>query len=219
LYHYDSLVSDNQQLFEEEYMKAGLAMAVFCSGLLLGCNLIASPDKPTSKQVNKSPADSFSAADRAFITNAAEANLAEIDTAKMIEQKSKDPGVRDFAKRMVTDHTQASQNLATVAEMAGITLPTSPSAGDRTQQDELKKLSGAKLTETYVRDELAGHKQVISVFESEIEHGQDEAAKNYAAQTLPTLQDHIRIAEDVAGRMGMSGKGGLTQQSDAITVR
>jgi putative membrane protein len=219
LCHYDSLVSDNQQIFEEEYMKAGLAMAVLCSGLLLGCNLIASPGKPTSKEINKSPADSFSAADRAFITNAAEANLAEIDTAKMIEQKSKDPGVRDFAKRMVTDHTQASQNLATVAEMAGITLPTNPSTADRTQEDGLKKLSGAKLTETYMGDELTGHKQVISAFESEIEHGQDEAVKNYATQTLPTLQDHIRIAENVAGRMGLSGKAGLTQESDAITVR
>src|SRR6201988_1715400 len=114
----------------------------------------------------------------------------------MIEQKSKDSGVKDFAKRMVTDHTQASQSLATVAEMVGVTLPTTPSAADRTREDELEKLAGAKLNETYLRDELAGHKEVISAFESEIEHGQNEAAKNYAAQTLPTLQDHVRIAED-----------------------
>jgi putative membrane protein len=200
-------------------MKAGLGIAVVCSTLLLGCNLIASPGKQTEKQISKSPAESLSAADRTFITTAAEANLAEIETAKMIEQKSKDPAVRDFAKRMVTDHTQASQTLATVAEMTGISLPASPSAADRTQEDELKKLSGAKLNKAYLRDELAGHKQVISAFESEIEHGQDEAAKNYAAQTLPTLEDHIRIAEDVAGRMGMSGKSGLTQESEAITVR
>ncbi len=196
-------------------MKAGLGMAVFCSGLLLGCNLIASP----KKQVSKPPADSLSMADRTFITSAAESNLAEIETAKMIEQKSKDPGVKDFAKRMVTDHTVASQSLATVAEMTGVTLATTPGAADRTRDDELKKLSGAKLNKTYLRDELTGHKQVISDFESEIEHGQNDAAKNYAAQTLPTLQDHIRIAEDVAGKMGMSGKAGLSQESDAITVR
>ena len=200
-------------------MKVGLAIAVLCSGLLLGCNLIASPGKPTSKQINKAAADSLSSADRAFITSAAEANLAEIDTAKMIEQKTKDPGVKDFANLMVTDHTRASQNLATVAEMTGVTLPTTPGADDRTQQNELKKLSGAKLTDAYVRDELTGHKQVISAFESEIEHGQNDTVKNYASQTLPTLQDHIRIAEDLAGRMGLSGKAGLTQQSDAITAR
>lgn len=196
-------------------MKTGLGVAVLCSGLLLGCNLIASP----GKQVSKSAADSVSVADRTFITSAAEANLAEIETAKMIEQKSKDPGVKDFAKRMVTDHTQASQSLATVAEMVGVTLPSTPSADDRARKDELEKLSASKLNKTYLRDELAGHKQVISAFESEIEHGQDQAVKNYASQTLPTLQDHIRIAEDVAGRMGMSGKAGLDQQNEAITVR
>ncbi|MFZ0954569.1 MAG: DUF4142 domain-containing protein [Candidatus Sulfotelmatobacter sp.] len=195
-------------------MKAGLGMALICSGLLIGCNLIASP----GKQV-KPPADSLSAADRTFMTSAEDANLAEIGTAKMIEQKSKDPGVKDFAQRMVTDHTQASQSLAKVAQMTGVTLPATPSAADSTQENELEKLSGAKLNETYMRDELAGHKQVISEFESEIEHGQDEAVKNYAAQTLPTLQDHIRIAEDVAGKMGMSGKAGLNEESDAIAVR
>jgi putative membrane protein len=205
----------SQIVLKECYMRSGLGIAVVCSGLLLGCNLIAWPGKQTSKP----PADTLSAADRAFITSAAEANLTEIETAKMIEQKSKDPGVRDFAKRMVTDHTQASQNLATVAEMTAVSLPASPSAADRTREDELEKLSGARLNKTYLRDELAGHKQVISAVASEIEHGQDEAAKNYAVQTLPTLQDHIRIAEDIAGKMGMSGKAGLNQGSEAITVR
>jgi putative membrane protein len=219
LCHDDSLVSDNQKLFEEEYMKAGVCVAIVCSGLLLGCNLIASPGKQTGKQTSKAIPESLSAADRTFITTAADANLAEIETAKMIEEKSKDPGVRDFAKRMVTDHTQASQNLATVAEMTGVSLPAGPSAVDRSQEDELKKLSGTKLNNAYLQDELAGHRQVISAFESEIEHGQDETAKNYAVQTLPTLQDHIRIAEDLAGKMGTSGKAGLNQESDAITVR
>ena len=207
--------SSGQIFIEEEYMKAGLVIAVVSSGLLLGCNLLASP----GKQVSKSSADSVSVADRTFITSAAEANIAEIETAKMIEQKSKDPGVKDFAKQMATDHTRASQGLATVAETIGVTLAATPSAGDRARKDELEKLSGAKLNKTYLRDELAGHKQVISAFESEIEHGQDQAVKNYASQTLPTLQDHIRIAEDVAGRMGMSGTAGLDQQSEAITVR
>jgi putative membrane protein len=200
---------------EEEHMKVGLGIAVVSLGLLLGCSLVAS-QKP---QVSRPPADTLSAADQTFITNAAAANFAEIETAKMMEQKSKDPGVKDFAKRMVTDHTQASQSLASVAQMVGVTLPATLRADDRAQQDELKKLSGAKLNKTYLRDELGGHKQVISAFESEIEHGQDQAAKNYASQTLPTLQDHIRIAEDVAGKMGMSGKAGLKQETDAITVR
>jgi len=156
--------------------------------------------------------------DRSFITSAAEANLAEIDIAKMVNQRSTDPAVKDFANRMVTDHTQASQKLASVAEMNGVQLPTEASATERSKKTELEKLSGAQLNDAYLRDELQGHKETISAFEGEIEHGQNEEAKNYAEQTLPTLQDHIRIGEDIAGKLGLAGKAGLSDQAKAITA-
>jgi len=158
-------------------------------------------------------------ADRSFIDAAAEANLGEIDIAKMVVQKSTELAVKDFANRMVTDHTQASQKLASVAEMNGVTLPTEASATERNQKSELEKLSGAQLNDAYLRDELQGHKETISAFESEIEHGQNQEAKNYAEQTLPTLQDHIRIAENVAGKLGLPGKAGLSDEAKAITAK
>jgi putative membrane protein len=189
-------------------------MAVILSALLLGGTLFAQ-----QKHIDKSQRSILSAADQSFITTAAEANLAEIETAKMVEGKSTDPSVKDFANRLVTDHTQASQTLATLAEMTGTKLPAEPSVAERGQKDELQKLSGAKLDESYLNDELRGHKQVISRFEQEIEHGRDKSVKNYAEQTLPTLQDHIRIGEDIAGKMGMSGKLGLNQEAKAIAVK
>jgi putative membrane protein len=158
-------------------------------------------------------------ADRSFINSAAEANLAEIDMAKMVGQKSTDPAVKDFANRMVTDHTQASQKLTSVAEMNGVKLPTEETTAERNEKSELQKLSGAQLNDAYLRDELQGHKEAISAFESEIEHGQNQEAKNYAEQTLPTLQDHIRIAEDVAGKLGLAGKTGLSDETKAITAK
>jgi putative membrane protein len=158
-------------------------------------------------------------ADRSFISTAAEANLAEIDMAKLVGQKSTDPAVKDFANRMITDHTQASQKLATVAETDGVKLPTEESAAERNKKSELQRLSGAQLNEAYLRSELQGHKETISAFENEIEHGQNQETKNYTEQTLPTLQDHIRIAEDVAGRLGLPSKAGLSDETKAITAK
>jgi putative membrane protein len=158
-------------------------------------------------------------ADRSFISSAAETNLAEIDTAKMVGQKSTDPAVKDFANRMVTDHAQANQNLASLAEMSGIKLPTEPGVTERNQKNEFEKLSGAKLDDAYLRDELQGHKDAIVAFENEIENGQNQKVKTYAVKTLATLQDHIRIAEDIAGKLGLSGKVGLSDQTKAIAVR
>jgi len=185
------------------------------SGLLLSGSLFAQQKHETSKTEQ----NMLSSTDRSFITSAEQGNLAEVDTAKMVQQRTTDPAVKDFASRMVTDHTRASQQLKALASSEGITLPAEPIATERTQNEQWKKLSGAKLNDTYLRDQLEDHQQAISVFENEIEHGKDQAVKNYAEQTLPVLQDHIRIAEDLAGKMDMSGKAGLSDRSKAITAK
>jgi putative membrane protein len=171
------------------------------------------------KQTNGSSNQTLSSADRSFISSAEEGNIAEIESAKIVEQKGTDPAVKDFANRMTTDHTLASQELKTLAKSTGVTLPAESMGVKTNQKNDWQNLSGAKLDEAYLRDQLDDHKQAISVFENEIEHGQNEAVKDYAEKTLPTLQDHIRIAEDIAGKMGMSGKIGLTQENKAIAAK
>jgi putative membrane protein len=196
-------------------MIAKTVLAVILPTLLLGGAVFAQQ----SKHMPRPNRETLNSADRTFVNNAEQANLAEIETAKAVEQKATDPAVKDFASRMVTDHTQASQELSTLAKNVDITLPTEPSPKERTEQSKLENLSGSKLDLTYVRDELDGHKDVISSFQNEIEHGRDEAVKAYAEETLPTLEDHIRIAENIAGKMDMSGKAGLNQEDKAIAAK
>jgi putative membrane protein len=171
------------------------------------------------KQTDGSSNQTLSSADRSFISSAEQGNVAEIEGAKIVEQKSTDPAIKDFANRMTTDHTLASQELMALAKSTGVTLPAESVAVKTNQKNDWQNLSGAKFDEAYLRDQLQDHKQAISVFENEIEHGQNEAVKDYAEKTLPTLQDHIRIAEDLAGKMGMSGKTGLTQENKAIGIK
>jgi len=189
-------------------------VTIFSTILFIGVGLAQQ-----MKQTNGSSNQTLSSADRSFIGSAEEGNIAEIDSAKIVEQKSTDPAVKDFANRMTTDHTVASQELKVLAKSTGVTLPAESVAVKTNQKNEWQNLSGAKLDEAYLRDQLQDHKQAISVFENEIEHGQNEAVKDYAEKTLPTLQDHIRIAEDIAGKMGMSGKTGLTQENKAIAAK
>jgi len=195
-------------------MYAGFVTFVLTTVLIASGSLFAQ-----QKQSTMAGQKIQNSADRSFINGAAEANLAEINIGKMVGQKSTDPAVKDFANRMVTDHTEASQKLTAVAEMNGVKLPTEASATERNQKNELEKLSGTQLDDAYLRDELKGHKETISAFENEIERGQDQEAKNYAEQTLPTLQDHIRIGEDIAGKLGLSGKAGLSDEAKEITAK
>ena len=99
-------------------MHAGWTTFVLTATLVATGSLFAQQKHETAMSGNN-----MQNSDRSFITSAAVANLAEIDMAKLVGQKSTDPAVKDFANRMITDHTRASQKLATVAETDCVKLP------------------------------------------------------------------------------------------------
>jgi putative membrane protein len=187
-------------------MKSLFAVLATLLGLIVTVSAqqkMAQPNLPTGK---------------AFVTHAAQINLTEIELGKLAEQKGHNQAVRDFGARMVEDHTKAEDNLKPLAKQEGVTLPKQAGAAAATLKDQLAAESGAQFDQTYIEHMLAGHKQAIASFENEIEHGQNSAIKAYAENCLPVIQDHVRIAEDVAGKMGMAGKRGLEQPEKAITV-
>ncbi len=154
-----------------------------------------------------------------FITNAAKINLGEIALGKLAEAKGDNLAVKDFGTRMVEDHTRLETQLQAMAKAKGITLPSQAGAEEVSLQQQLSNDSGAQFDQAYIQHMLSGHKQAIADFENEIERGNNPSFKSYAESALPVIQDHIRIAEDVAGKMQLSGKNGLEAPNKAIDAR
>lgn len=119
---------------------------------------------------------------------------------------------------MVEDHTKAEDGLRQIAQQQGVTLPSSAGQHAAMLQQQLSGVTGAQFDKIYIEHMLAGHKEAIDAFENEIEHGSNPAIKGYAENTLSVIQDHIRIAEDVAGKMGLSGAQGLESPPKAIAA-
>ncbi len=155
---------------------------------------------------------------KAFITKAAEINLGEIELGKLAQQKGNNDAVKQFGKLMVDDHSKAESELKQLASERNVALPAHPGKAEANLHAELSRMSGSQFDEDYVRHMLHGHDAAIAAFENEIENGNDPAIKAYAEKVLPIIQDHVRIAEDVAGKMDMSGRGGLSQPDKAITA-
>jgi putative membrane protein len=61
--------------------------------------------------------------------------------------------------------------------------------------DRLSKLHGAAFDKAYMRDMVADHKKDIADFQKEANSGQDPDVKNWASTTLPTLQQHLQLAQ------------------------
>ena len=148
---------------------------------------------------NTSAASSLARADRNFATTAARAGLAEVAEAQIALQKSNDADIKKFAQRMVDDHSKANAQLTSIARAKGLNLPTAPSRSDQSEAERLQKLRGDAFDRRYVSDQTDAHKQAVSLFTTESKSGKDNDLKSFAAQTLPTLQDHYRMIRSIAG--------------------
>ncbi|MGB9066929.1 MAG: DUF4142 domain-containing protein [Candidatus Acidiferrales bacterium] len=135
--------------------------------------------------------------DAEFAQRAEEANLAEVKLGSLAAQQGATQTIKDFGKRMVADHSKAEDTLKTVAATSKITLPTALDARDQAICDRLSKLSGEAFDRTYARDMLRDHRNDVAEFRDEASDGKDAALKNFASQTLPTLETHLKLAHEM----------------------
>jgi len=153
-------------------------------------------------EANKKPQLTAKAAtstitDTEFAQKAAEANMAEVKLGQLAEQKGTTDTVKDFGKRMVTDHSNAEENLKGEATKDKITLPTALDAKDQAAYDRLSKLSGEAFDRAYARDMVRDHRVDVAEFRHEADDGKDATIKAFASQTLPTLEDHLKLAREM----------------------
>jgi putative membrane protein len=135
--------------------------------------------------------------DGAFVREAALGRTAEIDLGKLAGDRALNDQVKALAQRMVTEHGQAGEELKSLAASKQITLPTSLDTKRQATHDRLAKLSGTRFDRAYVRAMLADHKKDVADFEHEASSGKDPAVRAWAARTLPTLQEHLKMAQEL----------------------
>jgi putative membrane protein len=140
--------------------------------------------------------------DTQFMREAAIGGMAEVDLGKIGVQRAENPDVKQFAQRMVDDHSKANDQLKQVAEKRGVALPGDVDAKHKAAIDRLSKLSGPAFDKAYMRDMVTDHNHDVSLFERQSASGKDDELKSWVDQTLPTLKEHQDMAKDVAAKVG-----------------
>jgi len=157
-----------------------------------------------------------SSADNSFVMKAAMGGMAEVELGRLAETQASSDAVKQFGRRMVEDHSKANDELSQIATRKGITLPTSLDAKHQATKDRLSKLNGAAFDKAYMDDMVKDHHTDVADFRKESTSGQDSDVKAFAAKTLPTLEEHMRLAEQTqSSTKSSSGKSGSS--SDAST--
>jgi putative membrane protein len=140
--------------------------------------------------------------DRRFIENAVRSNMAEYELGKLAGQRAASPEVKQFAERMVSDHGKAGEELREVAQQKGITLPDTPKQAERREMGKLAKLSGAQFDREYIDHMVKDHRKNVKEFQEEAQKAKDPEVKKAADRMLPTLEEHLRMAEQAQAAMG-----------------
>jgi putative membrane protein len=66
------------------------------------------------------------------------------------------------------------------------------------EADRLAKLQGASFDRAYIQHMLKDHEEDVQLFSTQAKQGKDPELKAFAADTLPTLEEHLRLVRDLA---------------------
>ncbi|MDX6694652.1 MAG: putative rane protein [Blastocatellia bacterium] len=138
--------------------------------------------------------------DRKFMTNAATGGMEEVELGRLAAGKAQSADVKKFGQKMVDDHSQANTELKQLAARKGVTLPAGMMDDQKADKDKLSKLSGAEFDREYMKMMVDDHDKDVKEFKDEADDGSDADLKSFAAKTLPTLQEHQRMAKDIKGK-------------------
>jgi putative membrane protein len=135
-------------------------------------------------------------ADSDFVQKAASGGMLEVRLGQLAQNNAANAAVRKFGARMVRDHTKANQQLMAVLSGQGIAPPRVMLDKDITTFNQLAKMRGAEFDRAYMKHMVEDHKEDISLFEKEAKDGKDAKVKSFAEKTLPTLKEHLKLAEE-----------------------
>lgn len=188
------------------FKSSSIGMAALLGiGLLAGCGAptVSTADgAPAMGQEDRPQADAMATVnevDRAFVAATGRANQAEMVLSQLASERAVSADVRAFARRMVTDHTQAGQQLQQAAAQAGLTVPSDLTPEDQAFVQRLSGLSGEAFDQAYMAKAVQSHEASVTRLENEIRQGLHPAITGFARQILPTVQDHLRAARELAG--------------------
>ncbi len=147
--------------------------------------------------------------ERKFMENAAIDGMAEVEMGRMAASKATDAQVKQFAQRMVTDHSKAGDELKKLASTKGVQLPASVDKKHQKEMDDFQKKDAKKFDRDYMEMMVKEHRKDVSEFEKQSRSAKDPDVKAFASKTLPTLKEHLAMAQQIEA--AVKGGGGAAR--------
>ena len=137
----------------------------------------------------------------AFVRAAAASDLYEMEASRLAEQRSQNAEVKRFAQHMLRDHAKTTGELkGMLPQLQGVSAQQMATSLDRQHQALLEQLQGAQGAEfdrAFARQQVQSHQAAVDLFRAYAQSGDDARLKQWASQTLPSLEGHLREAQEL----------------------
>jgi putative membrane protein len=158
----------------------------------------AAQDRPFSERTGVAPALGLTPATEDFVRMIAIGSMFNIEAGRLAQQKA-DAKSKAFATKVIADYEKFSADLAALASSGSlkIALPSTLDSAYERKLGKLQELTGESFDAQYDKDQLASHKEVVSLLERYANGGDHPDLKLFAAKALPRLEEDLRMARDL----------------------
>ena len=157
--------------------------------------------------------------DTTGIRMAVQGNFTEVALGRLADDKASDSAVKDFGKRMVSDHDAMNDQWSKLASKYHLRImnpgPDYGTAG-KDAIDRLEKLKGSEFDQAYMIEMIRDHEQDLSEFQRLRYSASDPEVRDLAASGASTIEQHLMLARQVGSRVGVAttaGRVGTTYPS------
>ena len=138
--------------------------------------------------------------DKKFVTESGEGSLFEVEAAKLALKNSTNKDVREFATKMVHDHTMLITNMKPFAVKMGVPAPTMDN-WERAEKDEYKRLAGKKgesFDKDYITTMVDDHAKDLADFTKERDSTANMELKATVAKGTEVITGHKQMIDGIA---------------------
>jgi putative membrane protein len=153
-----------------------------------------------------------------FVREAAMHGTAEVELGRIAAERGASAEIKQFGEMMVSDHTKANNELKAAVGAHSIQIPQEMDEKHRDLAQRLRGLSGAEFDREYMNAMVDGHQDVKNLLEERADEANDNrapgaadadsaaemAVNQWAAKTLPSVEQHLQRAEQIRDRLDNS---------------
>ena len=147
----------------------------------------------------------LSTGDKNSLHMMANGNLAEVQLAKEALTNSDNQDVKDFAQKMIDEHSKANEELIAIGKAHGTDYTPKLSTTETLTFDKMRPLKAAIFDGTYIKHAVADHTDDLKEYQKAAKTVKDPDLLAYVQKTTPVVEEHLKMAKDIQSKMSPTG--------------